>query len=253
MDESHFDELARSLALPSRRGIVTVVGAAAFAALLSQAAPEAALAKRKQKKKTLCHNGQTIKVAKSKVKAHLAHGDIPGPCPPPSPRPPAGCPQGTRECAARGGCIPRTHCCTDSDCAPGGGGTCQTDGTCACTAPWVACGEAASVCSLCCTDSHCFKGADSTGHATCRDRACRCPNNDCSCPEAAEPLNRVACGTGLTCFCYVDTATSTPRCGTATGTCNDDCVSQNPCSAGEFCGHCDPQNGLGTCTTDCGA
>jgi hypothetical protein len=256
MDESHFDDLARSLALPSRRGIVTAVGTAALAALVSRAAPDLARAKRKKKKKTICHNGQTIKVAKSKVKGHLAHGDTLGPCAPVSTRPPpTGCPSGTRECAARGFCIPLTHCCTDSDCAPGGGGACQTDGTCSCTAPWRACGEAASVCALCCADQDCCNNdlQDCTDHAVCRDRACRCPNDDCTCPEAGDTIITLACRPGLNCFCYVDLAASTSRCGVASATCGVDCLSQNPCAPGEFCGLCHLQGRLGTCTTTCGA
>lgn len=31
-------------------------------------------------KVTICHKGRTLKVAKSAVRAHLAHGDTMGPC-----------------------------------------------------------------------------------------------------------------------------------------------------------------------------
>ncbi len=153
MDDFHFDDLARSLTLPSRRDIVAAVGTAAFAALLGRAAPEAALAKKK-KKKTICHNGQTIKVAKSQVKGHLAHGDTLGPCPSPSPAP-SGCPLGTLECAARGDgisgcCPPAQECCTDS-CCPGQCCYALVADARACIAPDPKCGRCQFPCdSICC-------------------------------------------------------------------------------------------------------
>jgi len=79
-------------------------------------------------KVTICHippgnhcNEHTIRVGKSAVRAHIAHGDYPGKCdaapppPPPPPPPPAAC-------------LPDTTACTlSADCCSG---VCMLNGTC---------------------------------------------------------------------------------------------------------------------------
>lgn len=85
---------------------------------------------KKKKKVTLCLNGQTISVKKSKKGSILSQGATQGACPSAPPAPPApSCPATQKLCNGR--CIDRTSCCTNSDCDRCKQQTCQ-NGTCAC-------------------------------------------------------------------------------------------------------------------------
>ncbi len=169
MDADRFDSLLRSLSnTPSRRGAMRLLLSSALTPLLALGAlpAEAKMGgngkgkgKGKGKKKdkgkaTICHNGQTITVAKSAVKSHLKHGDTQGACPPPNgpgptPNGPGasitctdGVKNGTETDADCGGgtcprCATGKTCATRNDCASArcAGGTCQT-----CTDPNTDCG-----------------------------------------------------------------------------------------------------------------
>jgi hypothetical protein len=82
MDQHHVSIWTRSLrGVPSRRDVVRALAGAGLglgALRLSDVA--SAKNKKKGKKVTLCHKGQTITVAKSAVKGHKRHGDTAGRC-----------------------------------------------------------------------------------------------------------------------------------------------------------------------------
>jgi hypothetical protein len=84
MDHMRFDHLARTFAGTSTRrrfsGTLAALGLGSLVSLRVLGADEAE-AKKKGKKVTVCHNGQTIKVRKLKLKKHLKHGDTRGACP----------------------------------------------------------------------------------------------------------------------------------------------------------------------------
>lgn len=83
MDSRHFDVLTRAMSLArSRRGLLRGTLGAALAAVLSRDASAA-----RKEKVTLCHkpgtaDQATIEVPEPAVRAHLAHGDTLGTCPP---------------------------------------------------------------------------------------------------------------------------------------------------------------------------
>ena len=82
MDGWEFDALARQLSARADRRLVARTLAAGLAATLGLYIEQPAEAKKHKKKKiTICHNGQTIKVSKKSLKAHLADGDTIGACP----------------------------------------------------------------------------------------------------------------------------------------------------------------------------
>jgi hypothetical protein len=101
MDGDRFDALVCTFTRGAgRRAVLGAILGGALAGLARVAGPGATgrerdagrggpppdvAAEKKPKKKTICHQGTTIKVAKKAVKKHLAHGDILGPCPPPPP------------------------------------------------------------------------------------------------------------------------------------------------------------------------
>jgi hypothetical protein len=82
MDHTRFDNLTRSIGRTSTRrqfsGMLGALGLGSVASLSLLGANEAEAGKKRVK---VCHNGQTIKIRKSKLKVHLAHGDTKGPCP----------------------------------------------------------------------------------------------------------------------------------------------------------------------------
>jgi hypothetical protein len=84
MESTRFDAMARVLAgMSSRRrfsGTLAALGLGSIAGLGLLGGDDAE-AKKKAKKVTLCHSGQTIRVGKRKVKKHLSHGDTRGACP----------------------------------------------------------------------------------------------------------------------------------------------------------------------------
>ena len=134
MESERFDQLVReTYDSASRRGVMRVgIGALAASALvtLGLRAEKAEAKQGKKKKKTVCHNGQTIRVKNRKK--HLRHGDTKGPCT---------CPAG-RPVTCGTGCCPAEYslCCETVDdpiltheCAPAsftccpvnqGGGAC---------------------------------------------------------------------------------------------------------------------------------
>jgi hypothetical protein len=157
MDAPRFDALTRDLTHGrSRRDLTQLLGGFVLAgplALLGRAAPDAVVAKKnknnKKKRKTLCHFGQTIKVAKSTVKAHLAHGDSLGPCPPPL----ANCPEGapctplpSPPVSAGCGGTCRNGVC-ESICPPGSDCCARPSGT-ACVPPFPECATCQYPCPL---------------------------------------------------------------------------------------------------------
>ena len=105
MDHNRFETLLRSLSTAhSRRNALRLLGGSAFGGLLTlgvgrteakngghaRAEGKGKGKNKKGKKVTLCHQGQTITVAKSAAKGHKQHGDTAGPCPsgPTGPTPP---------------------------------------------------------------------------------------------------------------------------------------------------------------------
>jgi hypothetical protein len=109
MDHTRFDDLSRFIGGTSTRrrfsGTLAALGLGSLVSLRVLGADEAEAGKRgKGKKKvTVCHNGQSIRVAKRKLKKHLAHGDTKGEC-----QPVAQCvpdctgPLGTKYCGSDG-------------------------------------------------------------------------------------------------------------------------------------------------------
>jgi hypothetical protein len=84
VDQTRFNAMTRALGrLPSRRdmlrGLITV--GLGFGSLRLSETEAAKNKKKKGKKVTLCHNGQTVTVSKSAAKGHRKHGDTAGPCP----------------------------------------------------------------------------------------------------------------------------------------------------------------------------
>ncbi len=120
MDRHRFDHAVRALqgGAPRRQVLgVLLGGALGIAGLVESEA-------KKKKKVTLCLNGQTMTVKKSKQASLLSQGATKGACPSqPS------CPTGQKLCNAR--CIDNARCCTDADCDKCKQQTCQSN-TCAC-------------------------------------------------------------------------------------------------------------------------
>ncbi len=123
MDSHRFDALTRRLTVQLNRRRSFGLLALTPLGLTGSASPAATEAKKKKKKVTLCHQGQTISVSKKAKKKHLRHGDTVGACPGSTPTAAAtpGCPGGQKPCD--GGCIPNNQCCTDGDC-PGSSPAC---------------------------------------------------------------------------------------------------------------------------------
>jgi hypothetical protein len=143
MIADRFDTLTQSLShTPSRRTALRLLAGSALGGLLTREAGET-LAKqggkgksknKKGKKVTLCHQGQTITVAKSAQKAHQAQGDTIGRCPsgPTGPTCADGLTNGSETDIDCGGSCPRCAigktCASRNDCASARceAGTCQT-------------------------------------------------------------------------------------------------------------------------------
>lgn len=147
MDDHHFDDLGKIFARPSRRGVLSTMGAAILSVLFGST-PEEVGARQKRKghnakgkrkgngkrrgntksegqdKVTICHKGQTMTVAKPALKGHLRHGDAEGPCETTSPPPPPSCfpaCSACQTCDVAGQCV--SVVCTALD-------ACHVAGTC---------------------------------------------------------------------------------------------------------------------------
>jgi hypothetical protein len=110
MDSNTFDSLSRTLAGGSTRrrfnGALAAFGLGSIASLRVLGA-DAADARKKgkgKKKVTVCHDGQTIRVAKRALKKHLRHGATRGECPTPEAQCVPDCtgPLGPKECGSDG-------------------------------------------------------------------------------------------------------------------------------------------------------
>jgi len=132
MDRNRFDDMTRAIGGTSTRrrfsGTLAALGLGSIASLSLLGTDEADAKNRGKKngkkKVTVCHNGQTIQVAKRKLKKHLGHGDTRGECPVVEPQEPQE-PQ---------------DICAGKECGPDGNGgscgtcqlplVCQPNGTC---------------------------------------------------------------------------------------------------------------------------
>ncbi len=183
MDGKRFDRATRNMAIgaPRRRVLGLLAGSALGLNLRGKGDVEA---KKKKKKTTICHEGQTIEVSGKAKKGHLKHGDTLGPCASPPPPPPgAACAVGGKPCQGR--CIPSNQCCTNSDCAPGAPRCCN--GTC--IRP-----------NECCTDSECQTGnVCQAGNCVCAP-ANICGNSCCTAP-AGIPVAEIECVGNGDCEC----------------------------------------------------
>jgi hypothetical protein len=146
MIADRFDTLLRSLSqTPSRRHALRLLAGSAYGGLFTigtgrMEAKKVGIGKGKNKKNkkgkiTLCHQGQTITVAKSAAKGHKKHGDTVGPCPsgPTGPTCTDGSTNGGEtDVDCGGGTCPRCatgkSCASRNDCASARceAGTCQT-------------------------------------------------------------------------------------------------------------------------------
>jgi hypothetical protein len=127
MDAERFDSLIWSLSVAtSRRGAWRLLAGSGLGGLLATGTLSTVAGKRGTRKGkgkrrgkdgqkvTICHNGQTTRIAKPALKRHLRHGDTRGKCQTPSP-PPLDC-----GCNALQTCVnPQTKTCVT------GSGTCS--------------------------------------------------------------------------------------------------------------------------------
>jgi hypothetical protein len=224
MDASNFDHLVRSwVETRSRRPLLGVLagGAASMVGLTETSG------KRKKKRKvTLCHNGQTIIVPKKKKGRYLRQGATAG------------------KCAAT--CVRQ---CSRKSCGPDGCGgscgncpgdkTCQ-DGRCACPDGTLDCGVndiCVPIDSQCCIDEQCI----STPGQRCLRGKCVVWQGTCS-AGANSCASEVGCNATPGCACYVTTEGET-RCGSGAGidppcnvcTSSADCEEEFPDIPGVFC------------------
>ena len=170
--------------------------------------------KKNKKKVTLCHDGQTITVAKKAKKKHLKHGDTLGPCP----ETPA-CTPNPDPCTGRVCGTVDNGCGVQVQCGPNNG---------ACAAP-NECQEAGV-----CTNAGQCTYADKTDDTPCGMNKC---NNTCQ--------SGVCTGTPV--VCPDDNPCEVNTCDPNTGACSATpvvCDDAPECQTGP--GVCDPQTG--TCT-----
>ena len=143
MDSTAFDGLVRVLGgSTNRRSMIQILGGLSLGIIALN--PTASEAKKHKKGKgngkqvTICHQGQTLSVAKPALKGHLKHGDTLGACPgQETPDTDAICTDGVKNGAETdvdcgGGTCPRCAtgkiCTSRTDCASARceAGTCQT-------------------------------------------------------------------------------------------------------------------------------
>jgi hypothetical protein len=84
VESTRFDAISRELAGTSSRrrfsGTLAALGLGSIASLSLLGGGDAEAKKKKSKKVTVCHNGQSLRVGKRKLKKHLRHGDAKGAC-----------------------------------------------------------------------------------------------------------------------------------------------------------------------------
>lgn len=133
MDAKRFDSLARLLVSTThRRGALRLLSVSAPGSVLAVGVG-AAGAKKRKKKVTLCHEGQTIIVGKKAKKKHLRHGDTPGACPTSTTTQPPCVPesQATTCAGARCGTARNNNCGEAVACNCPTGQMCLANGSCA--------------------------------------------------------------------------------------------------------------------------
>jgi hypothetical protein len=117
MEDIRFDDLTLVVSQGATRrrlvGLVTGLIMGSFRPYAATPIPAKKGKKRRQKKLTICHNGQTIRVRKSARKVHKKHGDTVGACSSQNPLPLVSptCNALGQSCTAPRG----TPCCPDVD------------------------------------------------------------------------------------------------------------------------------------------
>lgn len=184
--------------------------------------------KSNDKKVTLCHNGQTITVSKKAEKAHLRHGDTPGPCP-------SDCIPDPNACGARTCGTVTNNCNQQVSCGTcGGGQTCVND---TCVTP-----------AQCQNANQCPQATNSCQEATCSNGVCGFGNraqgmacddgNACTSDTTCDGQGACTGGTTVTCDTPPSECQTTDgaTCNPATGQCsypnkaNDTPCGQNKCN-----------------------
>ena len=203
MDGSTFDHLAKTCTVPhSRRGLGRLLGGAAMGGPLVLLGVAESTARKKKKKVTLCHHGQTISVSSKAKKKHLKHGDTLGDCPATTPPPPAFCasePDGApcgfcRTC--QGGVCQADPTQNEGSCGSDGTGLCW-NGTCnsvpSCSARYGPCQTVADCCSGGSTNVPTTCPQDGAEAHTCRGRS-----------DTGQPCHdSTHCWSGASCIAYV--------------------------------------------------
>jgi hypothetical protein len=243
MDGNHFDALLRSFSeTPSRRTALRLLVGSALGGLLplgtiSTDAKKGGKGngkgqgkKGKGKKVAICHNGQTIRVAKPVAKVLLKLGDRKGPCAPPSTTPNLSpgptcsppCPVGMR--------------CAGTQCVVGQG-TCPTGAnTCGAGADFVGCGlqEAGDSCQCLISaegQTRCANGAAIDGGSVC---------GECASSAECAALHPTVVGV----FCVRVTGTPGECCDLeGRGLCLAPCPTPPACATAEDC----PRDTLEVC------
>lgn len=199
MDMHRFDALTRVLAVrDTRRNAAALLGSVLATLLLTT---EPSTAKKKRKKKvTLCHNGQTIKVAKKARNQFLLDGATLGACagtspPPPPPPPPPTCTDGIKNGNETGVdcggscpvlCPAGQGCSTHDDCA----GAWCSEGDCQACVDFNDC-DSGCLCQTTATGNICVDEVDVVLVANCNE----CPAGTVQCtPLLDQFLCRHRCG-----------------------------------------------------------
>jgi hypothetical protein len=242
MDGNHFDALLRSFSeTPSRRTALRLLVGSALGGLLplgtiSTDAKKGGKGngkgqgkKGRGKEAAICHNGQTIRVAKPVAKVLLKLGDRKGPCS--TPNPPPSSPGPTCAPACRAGMR-----CVEDQCVVGQG-TCPTGAnTCGAGADFVGCGlqEADDSCQCLISaegQTRCANGAAIDGGSFC---------GECASSAECAALHPTVVGV----FCVRVTGTPGECCDLeGRGLCLAPCPTPPACATAEDC----PRDTLEVC------
>ena len=181
MDSHRFDTFARALSTcRSRRGALGLLSGLLAPPLLDHD-PASAKKKKKKKKVTLCHNGQTIKVAKKKRKVALGLGAMPGACPPPPSSPPPGSsPPPAPSCVTTG--CPFFEVCQAGTCVNCLSQSCTNNSQCCTNLCAVEAGQCACVFGNAAPD---VRGC--TSNAQCCNGTCDPETKRCACDPPGSP------------------------------------------------------------------